>query len=124
MEFHRVYERVSEDKAGNTNPSLPPPSPQKLYGISQPPPSSSSSPQKLYGILQPPLLATTCDFTEQTGLIGLKSMNKFPLEISYEGVKYSFTVQRQAPDVYTLSINGQVSKGYRSRSNIEGNENQ
>ncbi|CAM9467371.1 unnamed protein product, partial [Sphacelaria rigidula] len=43
----------------------------------------------------------------QTGLIGLKGMNMFPVEISYEGVKYSFTVQRQAPDVFKLSINGQ-----------------
>lgn len=45
---------------------------------------------------------------EQTGLLGLKGMNKFPVEISYEGVKYSFAVQRQAPDAFTLSINGQV----------------
>ncbi|CAM9423058.1 unnamed protein product [Ascophyllum nodosum] len=43
----------------------------------------------------------------QTGLIGLKRMNKFPVEISYEGVKYSFTIHRQAPDTFTLSINGQ-----------------
>ncbi|CAN0373475.1 unnamed protein product, partial [Ectocarpus sp. 12 AP-2014] len=43
----------------------------------------------------------------QTGLIGLKGMNRFPVEISYEGVKYSFTVLRQAPDAFTLSINGQ-----------------
>lgn len=35
-------------------------------------------------------------------------MNRFPVEISYEGVKYSFTVLRQAPDAFTLSINGQV----------------
>lgn len=35
----------------------------------------------------------------------------FPVEISYEGVKYSFTVQRQAPDVFKLSINGQVGVG-------------
>ncbi|CAN0007431.1 unnamed protein product, partial [Hapterophycus canaliculatus] len=44
---------------------------------------------------------------QQTGLIGLQGMNKFPVEISYEGVKYSFTVLRQAPDAFTLSINGQ-----------------
>lgn len=35
-------------------------------------------------------------------------MNVFPVEISYEGVKYSFTVKRQAPDAFKLSINGQV----------------
>lgn len=35
-------------------------------------------------------------------------MNRFPVEISYEGVKYSFTVLRQAPDAFMLSINGQV----------------
>ena len=40
-------------------------------------------------------------------------MNKFPVEISYEGVKYSFTVQRQAPDAFTLSINGQVKLNTR-----------
>ena len=33
------------------------------------------------------------------------------MEISYEGVKYSFTVLRQAPDAFMLSINGQVRKG-------------
>lgn len=54
------------------------------------------------GLAQPPR-------NGQTGLIGLKGMNMFPVEISYEGVKYSFTVQRQAPDVFKLSINGQVS---------------
>lgn len=47
----------------------------------------------------------------QTGLIGLKGMNMFPVEISYEGFKYSFTVQRQAPDAFILSINGQVRFG-------------
>lgn len=38
-------------------------------------------------------------------------MTKFPVEISYEGIKYSFTVQRRAPDAFTLSINGQVCWG-------------
>lgn len=51
---------------------------------------------------------TPLSLDEQTGLIGLQGMNRFPVEISYEGTKYSFTVLRQAPDAFTLSINGQV----------------
>jgi hypothetical protein len=45
----------------------------------------------------------------QTGLIGLKAINTFPIEISYEGVKYSFQVNRNAADTYRLTINGKVS---------------
>eukprot|EP00612_Vaucheria_litorea_P002853 CAMPEP_0171460884 /NCGR_PEP_ID=MMETSP0945-20130129/5573_1 /TAXON_ID=109269 /ORGANISM="Vaucheria litorea, Strain CCMP2940" /LENGTH=2045 /DNA_ID=CAMNT_0011987159 /DNA_START=270 /DNA_END=6407 /DNA_ORIENTATION=+ len=41
----------------------------------------------------------------QTGLISLKSINNFPIEISFEGIKYSFQVNRIAPDTFRLSIN-------------------
>ncbi|CAM9330367.1 unnamed protein product [Chrysoparadoxa australica] len=44
----------------------------------------------------------------QTGLIGLQSLNSFPIEISYEGTKYSFMISRLAPDLLQLSINGKT----------------
>ncbi|KAG5181165.1 acetyl-CoA carboxylase [Tribonema minus] len=42
----------------------------------------------------------------QTGLIGLKAINAFPIEISYEGVKYTFSVNRSSPDTFRLTIQG------------------
>ncbi|CAM9556080.1 unnamed protein product, partial [Phaeothamnion confervicola] len=44
----------------------------------------------------------------QTGLIGLKGINSFPIEISYEGIKYSFQVTRTTPDTFKLVVNGQT----------------
>jgi acetyl-CoA carboxylase/biotin carboxylase 1 len=44
----------------------------------------------------------------QTGLIGLNTINIWPIQISYEGFTYSFKVVRVAPDIYKLSINGKT----------------
>jgi acetyl-CoA carboxylase/biotin carboxylase 1 len=42
----------------------------------------------------------------QTGLSELNSVNSFPIEITYEDVKYSFVVDRVSSDTLQLSING------------------
>lgn len=44
----------------------------------------------------------------QTGLIGLNSINTFPIEISYEGIKYSFQVNKGAADTFRLTCNGKT----------------
>ena len=43
----------------------------------------------------------------QLSVSGVAALNSFPVEISYEGVKYSFKVTRSSIDSFVLEINGQ-----------------
>ena len=43
----------------------------------------------------------------QLSLLPLREMQNIPLEITYEDVKYSFTVSPRGPDTILLSLNGQ-----------------
>lgn len=43
----------------------------------------------------------------QTSLTSLGTMLSFPVEITYDGVKYSFAVRTLGPNYYALTINGQ-----------------
>lgn len=44
----------------------------------------------------------------QTSLQGISSLLSFPIEITYDSVKYTFTATSLGPNIYSLSINGQV----------------
>ena len=46
----------------------------------------------------------------QTAVSELKGINTFPVEITYLGAKYQFTVTRSSPDRYTLTMNGQSTE--------------
>jgi len=42
----------------------------------------------------------------QTSLQAIASMLSFPIEITYDSVKYSFTASTLGPNYYSLKING------------------
>mmetsp|Transcript_30431 Transcript_30431/g.51415 ORF Transcript_30431/g.51415 Transcript_30431/m.51415 type:complete len:2150 (-) Transcript_30431:120-6569(-) len=42
----------------------------------------------------------------QTGLADLNSVNQFPIDITYEDVKYHFDAQRMGPDTLRFTVNG------------------
>ena len=44
----------------------------------------------------------------QTSLQGIPSLLSFPIEITYDSVKYAFTAKALGPNMYSLNINGQV----------------
>ena len=44
----------------------------------------------------------------QTSLQGIPSLLSFPIEITYDSVKYGFTAKALGPNIYSLNINGQV----------------
>ena len=44
----------------------------------------------------------------QTSLQGISSILSFPIEITYDSVKYVFTANSLGPNIYQLSINGQI----------------
>ncbi len=44
----------------------------------------------------------------QVAINGIRSINAFPMEITYKDYKYSFHVTRVAPDRIRLAINGQT----------------
>jgi len=46
----------------------------------------------------------------QTGVADLAGINKFTEEITYQGVKYMFTVTRSSPDRYTMTLNGESTE--------------
>ena len=43
----------------------------------------------------------------QTATQGIERVIEFPMEITYQDVKYSFTVQRRGPDSLVLRLNGE-----------------
>ncbi|GAB5367881.1 hypothetical protein AAMO2058_001270000 [Amorphochlora amoebiformis] len=44
----------------------------------------------------------------QTGLSDINSVNHFPLEITFDGSKYSFMVERKSMDTLSLALNGDI----------------
>jgi len=44
----------------------------------------------------------------QTSLMGIPSLLSFPVEITYEDVKYNFAVKTLGPNFYSITINGQT----------------
>jgi hypothetical protein len=43
----------------------------------------------------------------QPSLQGISSLLAFPIEITYDSVKYAFTAKTLGPNIYSLNINGQ-----------------
>lgn len=46
----------------------------------------------------------------QTGIADLAGINRFDSEITYQGIKYKFTITRSSPDRYTFTLNGKSTE--------------
>jgi hypothetical protein len=44
----------------------------------------------------------------QTGLQGVSSLLTFPVEITYDSIKYTFKATTRGPGLFSLTINGQT----------------
>ena len=56
----------------------------------------------------------------QTATQGIERVIEFPMEITYQDVKYSFTVQRRGPDSLVLRLNGEDLIDARIRERSDG----
>ena len=56
----------------------------------------------------------------QTATQGIERLTEFPKEITYQDVKYSFTVMRRGPDSLVLSLRGEDIIDARIRERSDG----
>lgn len=56
----------------------------------------------------------------QTATQGIERLTEFPMEITYQDVKYSFTVMRRGPDSLVLSLRGEDIIDARIRERSDG----
>jgi len=56
----------------------------------------------------------------QTATQGVERLIEFPMDITYQDIKYSFTVQRRGPDSFVLSLRGKDLTDARIRERSDG----